>query len=79
MNTYQNKDVTIRVAAEPAGRFVQLQVAVMMKPEHAVQMVEGVRALNAEIPGDAEPDRAKFIDDITHALADAASRVVSGK
>jgi hypothetical protein len=79
LNTYQTKDVTIRAASEPAGRFVQMQIAIMMKPEHAVQLVEAVRALNMQIPGDADPARSNFIDQITRELANSASHVVSGK
>jgi len=81
LNTYQTKDVTIRVACEPAsaGRFVQMQVAIMMRPEHAAQLVEAVRAINAEVPGEEDPGRMAFVDGVTRELAEAASSVASGK
>ncbi len=78
LNSYKTKDVTVRINAEPIGAFVQVQLAIMMSPEHATQFIEAVSELNGQVPGDAEPERKVFVENVIRELAGAACKAKNG-
>ncbi len=78
MHMLETPDMNIRVNAERQGRFVHVQIGLMVTPEVATEMIEGIRAMREQIPGAELSERTKFVDGITAEVAKCASAIMAG-